>query len=378
MIDRELVEACYKAILGRAPESESIVEEKVKWSPSIEALIGELLGSSEFTDRLRSRVIDRKLVEACYKAILGRAPESESVVEEKIKWSPSITALIGELLGSSEFLNRLPVRARQFYLREGSHIDVDVSEAQMQALFARVQSQWRALGQSDPFWSVLSHDEFRAANLTEEALDAFYHSGESSAGLIDLFAARNNTPLPKGVCVDFGCGVGRVSMHLAERFDKVIAVDISEGNLRQCREMAARRGLSNIECRLLLSPRDLSHLPDVDFVYSVIALQHNTPPIQKLMLDTLLSKIKNGGGFFFQTQTFYHDDAFDVETYLNSPINEMDVHSLPMHEVLRLIENHGLSIREVAWDLWTGRHGSHTFFGVARPERASEKTRPSA
>ena len=252
MIDRELVEACYKAILGRAPESESVVEEKVKWSPSIEALIGEFLDTEEFFNRLPRRRYDRELVEACYKAILGRPPDSESVVEEKVKWSPSIEALIGEFLDSAEFLNRVPVRAKQFYLREPSHIDVDVSEARMQALFARVQSQWRALGQSDPFWSVLSHDEFRAANLTEEALDAFYHSGESSAGLIDLFAARNNTPTPRGVCVDFGCGVGRVAMHLAERFDKVIAVDISEGNLRQCGEMAARRGLSNIECRLLL------------------------------------------------------------------------------------------------------------------------------
>ncbi len=376
MIDRELVEACYKAILGRAPESESVVKEKVKWSPSIEALIGEFLDTEEFFNRLPRQRYDRELVEACYKAILGRPPDSESVIEEKVKWSPSIEALISEFLDSAEFRNRVPVRAKQFYLREPSHIDVDVSEARMQALFARVQSQWRALGQSDPFWSVLSHDEFRGANLTEEALDAFYHSGESSAGLIDLFAARNNTPPPRGVCVDFGCGVGRVAMHLAERFDKVIAVDISEGNLRQCGEMAARRGLSNIECRLLLSPDDLSQLPDVDFVYSVIALQHNTPPIQKFMLDMLLSKIKNGGGFLFQTQTFYHDDAFDVETYLNSPINEMDVHSLPMHEILRIIENHGLSVREVAWDLWTGRHGSHTFFGVARPQRAAEKTRP--
>src|SRR5208283_5356525 len=148
-------------------------------------------------------MIDKELVEACYKAILGRAPDSESVVEEKVNWSPSIEALIGEFLDSAEFLNRLPVRARQFYLREPSHIDVDVSEARMQALFMRVQSQWRALGQSDPFWSVLSHDEFRGANLTKEALDAFYHSGESSAGLIDLFAARNNTPPPRGVCVDF-------------------------------------------------------------------------------------------------------------------------------------------------------------------------------
>jgi SAM-dependent methyltransferase len=170
--------------------------------------------------------------------------------------------------------------------------------------------------------------------------------------------------------VDFGCGVGRVALHLALRFDKVIAVDISEGNLRQCADMAARRGLANIECLLLRSPDDLSHLPEVDFVYSVIALQHNTPPIQKLLLDMLLAKIRDGGGFLFQTQTFYHDDVFDIEKYLKSPVDVMDVHSLPMHEILRLIEHHGLSLREVASDHWTGRHGSHTFFGVARPDRA--------
>ena len=178
MIDRELVEACYKAILGRAPENESVVEEKVKWSPSIEALIGEFLDTEEFFNRLPRQRYDRELVEACYKAILRRPPDSESVVEEKVKWSPSIEALIGEFLDSAEFIDRLPGRARQFYLREPSHIDVDVSEPRMQALFARVQSQWRALGQSDPFWSVLSRDEFRAANLTNEALDVFYRSGE--------------------------------------------------------------------------------------------------------------------------------------------------------------------------------------------------------
>jgi SAM-dependent methyltransferase len=322
-------------------------------------------------------MIDRELVEACYRAILHREPESPGVVEEKIKWSPSLEALIGELLGSPEFLDRLPRRVKEFYLREAPHIDVDVNEARMRALFARVQSQWSALGESDPFWSVLTHDAFRSGNLSDEALADFYQSGAEHAALVELFSARNDTPIPRGVCVDFGCGVGRVAMHLAERFDKIIAVDISQGNLRQCGEMAERRGLANIECRLLRSPEDLSLLPEVDFVYSVIALQHNTPPIQKLLLDILLGKIRDGGGFLFQTQTFYHNDAFDVDSYLKSPVDVMDVHSLPMHEILRLIEHHGLSLREVASDHWTGRHGSHTFFGVARPGRGRSSTKAS-
>ena len=314
-------------------------------------------------------MIDRGLVEACYKAILGRAPESETVVADKVKWSPSAEALIAELLGSDKFQDRLPGRAREFYLRAAPHIDVDVTDEQMRALFARVQSQWRALGESEPHWSVLTHEEFRAANLTEAGLAAFYQSGDWGAALIDLFAARDKTPTPRGSCVELGCGVGRVTMHLAARFDRVIAIDISEGNLRHCEEMAKRRGLANIECLLLRSPEELRRLPEIDFFYSVIALQHNPPPIQKLLLDIILGKIKARGGFLFQTQTYYRGDDFDIEKYLASPIDVMDVHSLPMHEVLRLIEKHRLSLREVASDHWTGRYGSHTFFGAAERRR---------
>ncbi|MGO9773505.1 MAG: class I SAM-dependent methyltransferase [Roseiarcus sp.] len=310
-------------------------------------------------------MIDKGLVEACFAAILGRKPENETVVEEKATWSPSTEALIGDFLASPEFQDRLPPRVTDFYLRKASHIDVDVSEAQMGALFARVRSQWRSLGQSDPFWSVLTHEEFRTSNLTEKALAAFYQSGERDAALVDLFSSRGNAPLRGGTCVELGCGVGRVTMHLAERFDKVIAVDISEGNLRHCGEMAERRGLSNIECRLLQSPEELWRLPDVDFFYSMIALQHNPPPIQKLFLDILLDKVKKGGAFLFQTQTYYRDDDFYIEKYLASPVDVMDVHSLPMHEIFHIIEKHGLKIREVASDPWTGRYGSHTFFGVA-------------
>lgn len=45
----------------------------------------------------------------------------------------------------------------------------------------------------------------------------------------------------------------------------------------------------------------------------------------------------------------------------------MDMHSLPMHVILELIENCGCRVREVSADMHTGRFGSYTFFGLARP-----------
>ena len=314
-------------------------------------------------------MIDKELVEACYQAILGRSPDNDTVVGDKIKWVSSPQALIRDFLESAEFQNRLPKRIAADYFREAARIDVDVSDEQIKALFGRLQKQWREIGGKDPFWSVYTHDEYLTANINDAALDRLYETGAEHANLIDLFCARNQIEIRRGVCVELGCGVGRVTKHLAKRFEKVIAVDISEGNLSQCKTMAKYARLSNIECVLLQSPDQLSQLPEFDVFYSTIVLQHNPPPIQKCQLDILLKKLRHGGGFLFQTQTYDQGYEFSIEEYLASDVETMDMHSLPMHEILGLIEKHGHSLREVAADMWTGRYGSHTFFGTAHPRK---------
>lgn len=230
-------------------------------------------------------MIDKELVRSCYIAILGREPDNDAVVEDKIKWISSPEALIRDFLTSPEFQNRLPRRVVEDFLYEAPRVDVDVSEAQKEALFLRLRKQWGELGRNEPFWSVLTHEEYRVANMDADTLASFYKTGayaqSGGAGLVDLFCARNRVEVRHGVCVEFGCGVGRVTKHLAERFEGVIAIDISEGNLRQCALMAERLRLSNIKCWLLRSPDDLCGLPEFDFFFSTIVLQHNPPPISE-------------------------------------------------------------------------------------------------
>jgi cyclopropane fatty-acyl-phospholipid synthase-like methyltransferase len=179
----------------------------------------------------------------------------------------------------------------------------------------------------------------------------------------------------RGTCLELGCGAGRVTKHLAGGFDKILAVDISEGNLRQCRKMAAHSGIENIEFILMQSPAEIANLPSVDFFYSTIVLQHNPPPVQKFILDCILGKIKPGGGFYFQAQTHTPGYGFDVDAFLATPPDIMNMYCFPMHEILRLIEKHRLSIREVLMDSWTGIYGSHTFFGVNSRGRISNFVR---
>jgi SAM-dependent methyltransferase len=319
----------------------------------------------------------RELVEACYRAILGRPPEDDAAVERKLA-AGGLEDIIREFVESDEFLaaRSTPMPdLRDQYFFPAAQIAVDATPAQLKALFARVQLQWQALGEREPFWSVITRNEYKLEQFDDGTRARFFASGAEHAALVDIFCERNAVKVNRGVCVELGCGVGRVTRHLAASFDKVLAIDISEGNLAECRKMAEAHGLANVETRLLLSPEDLKDLPPIDFFYSMIVLQHDPPPVQKYILDILFGKIAEGGGFLFQAQTYAPFDSFSVEDYLAGPLHTMDMHSLPMHEILRLAEKDGLSIREVLPDNWTGRFGSHTFFGVN--ERVAKASSPA-
>jgi SAM-dependent methyltransferase len=65
----------------------------------------------------------------------------------------------------------------------------------------------------------------------------------------DLFG-RLGSERAGGVCVEVGCGFGRMTVELARRFDHVIAVDVSPEMLDRARERAAAAGAANVEFRL--------------------------------------------------------------------------------------------------------------------------------
>jgi 2-polyprenyl-3-methyl-5-hydroxy-6-metoxy-1,4-benzoquinol methylase len=313
-------------------------------------------------------MVDAQFVSLCYRAILGRDPENVTVVQEKVTATASPENLVRQFIDSPEFeALRLHKQAGAFFNEPSKRIDVQVTDDQRRALFERLQSQWRALGEAEPFWSVLTHSEYLQANLDPSGLAAFYDTGAAHAALIDHACERTGVTIRRGACLELGCGVGRITKHLAARFEQVIAVDISPGNLRQGQAMAEREGLSNIEFRLLTSLDEIRAMGGVDFFYSVITLQHNPPPIQAMILDAVLKNLNPGGAFLFQTQTYHREYGFDVDRYLASALDNMDMHSLPMHEVMRLLNLNRCMALEVMQDFWTGRFGSHTFFGLSRP-----------
>ena len=75
-----------------------------------------------------------------------------------------------------------------------------------------------------------------------------------------------------GTCVEVGCGPGRMTGVLAERFDRVIAVDVSKGMLDRA---SARVTAPNVEFQLVSGDR-LDTVQDgiADTLLSYLVLQH--------------------------------------------------------------------------------------------------------
>ena len=314
--------------------------------------------------------VSRDLVVSAYKAFFGREPENEQAIRHHLRHK-SIKDLLSHFLHSEEFKKKYvhgnyKSQVSSGYHRELGGIDVDVQPDLFLRLFDRVKAQWTALGETEPFWSVLSEDRFRMSSI-EETKKEFYAGGAGADRLIDIFCQRSNVRPPSGTCFELGCGVGRVTRFLAERFDHVIGADISRGNLELARQYLRDSSLPKVDLILL---RDLQQLEDIDrydFFYSVIVLQHNPPPIIARFLSIILRNLRSGGAFLFQVPTHIPGYQFSVQSFLESDDlvgANFDMHALPMHVVFQIIQEAGGHLKEVIANSWTGGYGSHTFFGI--------------
>ncbi len=309
-----------------------------------------------------------------YRLFLRRDPETDDAVETAIARYPDIDAFWRALVTSDEFqrMGRLGESANQHLMETLSKafwaqqpgIEHDVSPADMDRLLARISEQWTRLGETEPHYSVLTHEDFRADNLDADMIRHFRETGRTAASIIAAFEARSGHAPHVGVCLELGCGVGRITRFLADRFDEVLAADISPGNLRLCAEYMQEQGVTNVTPIQASSLATLAALPEIDFFFSVIVLQHNSPPIQKAMLKVILSKIRPGGGALFQIPTDIADYSFSVDTYLASDEPEMEMHALPKPVVLKLISDAGLVLSDITPDAFTAAYGSNTFYAV--------------
>jgi len=113
--------------------------------------------------------------------------------------------------------------------------------------------------------------EEHAARFDERATEYDDSKSEEYKAAVSLTVAHA-APRPDDVVLDLGTGTGAVALPLAERADRVIGRDISEGMLAEAREKAADRGLDVAFGRGRFRDPDVG--ADVDVVTSNFAMHH--------------------------------------------------------------------------------------------------------
>jgi SAM-dependent methyltransferase len=130
------------------------------------------------------------------------------------------------------------------------------------------------MASDDPFFSVLTWNKFRRKNLTQEAVDEFFATGESYIDhLFRTIRAHIDPDFNPQRSLDFGCGLGRLVVPLSKRSGSVVGLDVSEAMLRGAREHLDRLDVRNVE--LVRSDDALTSLEgSFDLVHSFIVFQH--------------------------------------------------------------------------------------------------------
>lgn len=307
------------------------------------------------TERLLSA---EEVIEA-YVVVLGREPESDAVVARQAAAHPSRSSLYRSLIESPEFRARFGGPSLRAALHEvmfapPPRVEHDADPRQLAQMLARVRDQWTALGEAEPYWSVLTAERFRVSAIHDAGnLDDFRATGLREAGLIDVFAARTGVSPRGGLCVELGCGVGRVTRHLAERFDRVIGLDISPGNLARCEAYMAEAGVTNVQTRPIRAMDDFSAFDGSDFFYSIISLQHSPPPLQKAILRRAMQGLRPGGIMLIQFLGEWLGYEFDVAAYVDAPSGGMEMHCLPRAVVLAEMAAQGVRPLDMVADART-------------------------
>jgi SAM-dependent methyltransferase len=154
---------------------------------------------------------------------------------------------------------------------------------------------WDLLAETEPYWSVISSDQFKGGSLSRDDKATFFSSGEEYIsdlfGFIHRFISDDFRP---GRSLDFGCGVGRLLLPIARRSVQATGIDIAPGMLELCAENAKERSIENIS--LHLSDDDLTRIDgEFDFVNTYIVLQH-VPPERGNRIFRRLQEVTRVGG----------------------------------------------------------------------------------
>lgn len=198
---------------------------------------------------------------------------------------------------------------------------------------------WDSLGHSNPMWAILTTTK----NRDDWDPAEFFRTGEEEIANELAYLESLGIEPGHGTALDFGCGLGRLTQPLADRFDEAVGVDVAASMIAGARA-ANQRGS---RCRFVLNERDdLAVFDDgmFDFVLSLLVLQHMPPPLAVGYMREFVRVLKPGGIGYFQ-----------ITGYSRNPVKRLLMKHTPVEALFWLwrhrsrppFEKHGSDLDEI-------------------------------
>jgi SAM-dependent methyltransferase len=240
--------------------------------------------------------------------------------------------------------------------------------------------EWVRWGQQDPYFAVITDAKFRSAKLTEAARQEFFDSGRYHVQYVMDACRRLAGPaFVPARALDFGCGVGRVALPLAQKVQTVVGVDVSPAMLAEARNNCEQQGIRNVELRL--SDDDLSAVQGpYDLVHSCITFQHIDVQRGRHFFKRLVDLLAEGGVGAIQITyaKAYHASTFGqppppapaqarkIRIDPRSPDPEMQMNPYSLSELAFLLQAAGVQSFQADFTDHGGELGVFLFFSKPR------------
>ena len=365
---KEYYDRLRNKIAKRAARSELVRQqlieapEFIERVAKLESVQKQLIEAPEFIERVANlESVQKRLIESpeFIKRVANLKPTEQELIEspEFIERVAKLESVQKRLIESPEFRDKYHNINKLGYHEPKMVIENSYSQEELEIFFAHIQKTWENLGQTEPYWSVITDEQFLDKNI-EETKELFYESGKGNIQQIHDSLDRNQIDYSAfKSCLEYGCGLGRVTYWLAENFEKVFGYDISQYHLEIAADYLTSKNLNNVVLNHVKQIEDIQNLPKVDLIYSVIVLQHNPPPIIDLIIREFIKSLNSGGIALFQVPTYRINYQFSIASYLNNEAanhEEMEMHVLPQQQIFEIVRTEGGKVIEIFEDTWTG------------------------
>ena len=218
-----------------------------------------------------------------------------------------------------------------------------------------ISEVWEKKVKKEPYYSSVNDSKYLISNLNDENKKSFFDTGFRDVDFIKKTIEECKINLDISTCMEYGCGIGRVTSAFCKTFPCTYGIDISNSYLEIAKENLD--SLSHLKYIKINKQKDIEDLPNVDLIYSVLVLQHNPPPISSIIIKQFCRCLNPNGIAIFQIPTYNYYYKFIEKDYISSIISadEIDMHVLSQKEIFDIILKNNCKIIEIKKDFWTGR-----------------------